>query len=215
MNRERNRTWMLLVILVSMFFLFGFFIMRDNKEVIKDDKPDTNTENNYSKEEIKDKVKDEVNTFSAKENNDKKEVEVIKDFAQDKSLNKEENNNIKDTVESFLKAYCSISKDINPKTRLESVKGLIKTSLYEELNKQIDVETDLATEYYVYRNLNKIAIHNVQIKYNKVLVDTIVFSDWINSDLSTQIEDAPQDYMLTLVKENNNWVIDSFTERFK
>lgn len=211
MNTNRNGTWILLIVLISMFFLFGLFIMKDNKEVIKNDKTNTSIENSHSKEESK----DEVNTFSLEENKDKKEVEVIKDFAKDKSLSEEENNNIKNTVESFLKAYCSISEDINPKTRLEAVKGLIKPSLYEELNKQINVETDLATEYYVYRNLNKIAIHSVQNKDNKVSVDTIVFSDWINSDLSTQIEDAPQDYILTLVKEDDNWVIDSFIERFK
>ncbi|MGX4601687.1 hypothetical protein [Faecalimicrobium sp. JNUCC 81] len=211
MNMGRSGTWILLIVLMSMFFLFGFFIMKDNKEVVKNDKPNANIESNHSKEENK----DEVNTFSLEENKDKKEVEVIKDFAQDKSLSEEDNNTIKNTVESFLRAYCSINEDINPKKRLEAVKGLIKSSLYEELNKQIDVETALATEYYVYRNLNKIAIHSVQNKDNKVLVDTIVFSDWVNSDLSTQIEDAPQDYILTLVKEDDNWVIDSFTERFK
>lgn len=87
--------------------------------------------------------------------------------------------------------------------------------MYEELNKQIDVEVNLATEYYVYRNINKIVIHNVQNKENEVVVSTSVFSDWINNDLSTQIEDAPQDYTLTLTKENDNWIIKSFVENFK
>lgn len=211
MNMGRNGAWMLLAGLVSMFFLFGFFVVKDNKEVAKNEKPSTQIESNQSKEENK----DEVSTFSLEANSDKKEVEVIKDFAKDKSLSDEDNNKIKDTVEAFLKAFCSISEGSNPRTRLESVKASINPSLYEELNKQIDVEANLATEYYVYRSINKIVIHNVQNKENEVVVNTSVFSDWINNDLSTQIEDAPQDYTLTLAKENDNWIIKSFVENFK
>lgn len=106
MNMGRSGAWMLLAGLVSMFFLFGFFVVKDNKEVAKNEKPSTQIENNHSKDENK----GEVSTFSLEANSDKKEVEVIKDFAKDKSLSDEDNNKIKDTVEAFLKAFCSISE---------------------------------------------------------------------------------------------------------
>ena len=122
---------------------------------------------------------------------------------------------VKEMVEKFIIAYCSVSEGVDPKTRLESVKSLMTTSLYEELNKIINVETDLATEYYVYRNINKIVVHTIETTNGKIKVGVTVFSDYLNKDLSTQIEDAPQDYTITLVKKNNNMIIDSCTENFK
>lgn len=206
MNSRASLVVLLLVLIAS-----GFYLAIDSskdKSKNKNETDNTNVIQQYS-------LKEKNDTLDKKQIEDKKNIEVIKDFAKENSLSDEENNNIKNTVEAFLKAFCSISEGSNPRTRLESVKASINPSLYEELNKQIDVEANLATEYYVYRNINKIVVHNIQKKENEVSVSTSVFSDWINNDLSTQIEDAPQDYTLTLTKENNNWIIKSFVENFK
>lgn len=206
MNSRASLVVLLLVLIAS-----GFYIAIDSSKDKVKNKSETDSTNVIQQYSLKEKN----NTLDKKQIEDKKNIEVIKDFAKENSLSDEENNNIKNTVEAFLKAFCSISEGSNPKTRLESVKASINPSLYEELNKQIDVESNLATEYYVYRNINKIVIHNIQKKENEVSISTSVFSDWINNDLSTQIEDAPQDYTLTLTKENNNWIIKSFVENFK
>ncbi|WP_343118170.1 hypothetical protein [Romboutsia sp. MSSM.1001216sp_RTP31141st1_F12_RTP31141_220114] len=206
MNSRASLVVLLLVLIAS-----GFYIAIDSSKDKVKNKSETDNTNVIQQYSLKEKN----NTLDKKQIEDKKNIEVIKDFAKENSLSDEENNNIKNTVEAFLKAFCSISEGSNPRTRLESVKASINPSLYEELNKQIDVESNLATEYYVYRNINKIVIHNIQKKENEVSVSTSVFSDWINNDLSTQIEDAPQDYTLTLTKENSNWIINSFVENFK
>lgn len=206
MNSRASLVVLLLVLIAS-----GFYIAIDSSKDKVKNKSETDSTNVIQQYSLKEKN----DTLDKKQIEDKKNIEVIKDFAKENSLSDEENNNIKNTVEAFLKAFCSISEGSNPRTRLESVKASINPSLYEELNKQIDVEANLATEYYVYRNINKIVIHNIQKKENEVSISTSVFSDWINNDLSTQIEDAPQDYTLTLTKENNNWIIKSFVENFK
>lgn len=206
MNSRASLVVLLLVLIAS-----GFYIAIDSSKDKVKNKSETDNTNVIQQYSLKEKN----DTLDKKQIEDKKNIEVIKDFAKENSLSDEENNNIKNTVEAFLKAFCSITEGSNPRTRLESVKASINPSLYEELNKQIDVEANLATEYYVYRNINKIVIHNIQKKENEVSVSTSVFSDWINNDLSTQIEDAPQDYTLTLTKENDNWIIKSFVENFK
>lgn len=206
MNSRASLVVLLLVLIAS-----GFYLAIDSSKDKVKNKSETDNTNVIQQYSLKEKN----DTLDKKQIEDKKNIEVIKDFAKENSLSDEENNNIKNTVEAFLKAFCSITEGSNPRTRLESVKASINPSLYEELNKQIDVEANLATEYYVYRNINKIVIHNIQKKENEVSVSTNVFSDWINNDLSTQIEDAPQDYTLTLTKENDNWIIKSFVENFK
>lgn len=206
MNSRASLVVLLLVLIAS-----GFYIAIDSSKDKVKNKSETDNTNVIQQYSLKEKN----DTLDKKQIEDKKNIEVIKDFAKENSLSDEENNNIKNTVEAFLKAFCSITEGSNPRTRLESVKESINPSLYEELNKQIDVEANLATEYYVYRNINKIVIHNIQKKENEVAVSASVFSDWLNNDLSTQIEDAPQDYTLTLTKENNNWIIKSFVENFK
>ena len=199
-------------IIILLFVLIGSFVfmaMDINKE--KSNNADVNTiqdEVTYENKESSDKLEN-------KKEEDNKDIKIIKDYAKEKSLSNKENDKIKDIVEDFIIAYCSVSEDINPKTRLESVKHLIKYSLYKELNKVIDIETDLATEYYVYRDINKIIIHNVSRDKDKINVDVVVYSDYLDADLSTQAEDVSQDYMLTLEKDNDSWIIDSCIENFK
>ena len=205
MNSRSNMIILLFVLIGS----FVFMAMDINKE--KSNNADVNTiqdEVTYENKESSDKLEN-------KKEEDNKDIKIIKDYAKDKSLSNKENDKIKDIVEDFIIAYCSVSEDINPKTRLESVKHLIKYSLYKELNKVIDIETDLATEYYVYRDINKIIIHNVSRDKDKINVDVVVYSDYLDADLSTQAEDVSQDYMLTLEKDNDSWIIDSCIENFK
>ncbi|MCR1821876.1 hypothetical protein [Terrisporobacter muris] len=205
MNSRSNMIILLFVLIGS----FVFMAMDINKE--KSNNADVNTiqdEVTYENKESSDKLEN-------KKEEDNKDIKIIKDYAKEKSLSNKENDKIKDIVEDFIIAYCSVSEDINPKTRLESVKHLIKYSLYKELNKVIDIETDLATEYYVYRDINKIIIHNVSRDKDKINVDVVVYSDYLDADLSTQAEDVSQDYMLTLEKDNDSWIIDSCIENFK
>lgn len=205
MNSRSNMIILLFVLIGS----FVFMAMDINKE--KSNNADVNTiqdEVTYENKESSDKLEN-------KKEEDNKDIKIIKDYAKEKSLSNKENDNIKDIVEDFIIAYCSVSEDINPKTRLESVKHLIKYSLYKELNKVIDIETDLATEYYVYRDINKIIIHNVSRDKDKINVEVVVYSDYLDVDLSTQAEDVSQDYMLTLEKDNDSWIIDSCIENFK
>ena len=205
MNSRSNMIILLFVLIGS----FVFMAMDINKE--KSNNADVNTiqdEVTYENKESSDKLEN-------KKEEDNKDIKIIKDYAKEKSLSNKENDKIKDIVEDFIIAYCSVSEDINPKTRLESVKHLIKYSLYKELNKVIDIETDLATEYYVYRDTNKIIIHNVSRDKDKINVDVVVYSDYLDADLSTQAEDVSQDYMLTLEKDNDSWIIDSCIENFK
>ena len=190
-------------------------IVDTKKERLEDNNIEISTDvnqNNIEKKQEYDSSKMESET---KTEIDNKNIEIIDDFAEEKSLSNQENDNIKNTAKDFVKAYCNFSEGVNPKTRLESVRSLMTYSLYEELNKIIDVETDLATEYYVYRNLNKIVIHTIIKKDDKISVGVSTFSDYLNSDLSTQIEDAPQDYTLTLTKDNGEWIIESCVENFK
>ena len=205
MNSRSNMIILLFVLIGS----FVFMAMDINKE--KSNNADVNTiqdEVTYENKESSDKLEN-------KKEEDNNDIKIIKDYAKEKSLSNKENDKIKDIVEDFIIAYCSVSEDINPKTRLESVKHLIKYSLYKELNKVIDIETDLATEYYVYRDINKIIIHNVSRDKDKINVDVVVYSDYLDADLSTQAEDVSQDYMLTLEKDNDSWIIDSCIENFK
>ncbi len=192
-----------------------FMIVDTKKERLKDNDIEISTDVNQNNIEQKqegnnDKIESEIKTET-----DNKDIEIVDVCIEEKSLSKQENNNIKNTVKDFVKGYCNVSEGINPKTRLESFRSLMTNSLYEELNKIIDVETDLATEYYVYRNLNKIVIHTIIKKDDKISVGVSTFSDYLNSDLSTQIEDAPQDYTLTLIKDNDEWIIESCVENFK
>lgn len=205
-------------VVVLLFVLIGvfiFMIVDTKKERLEDNNIEISTDvnqNNIEKKQEHDSSKMESET---KTEIDNKNIEIIDDFAEEKSLSNQENDNIKNTAKDFVKAYCNFSEGVNPKTRLESVRSLMTNSLYEELNKIIDVETDLATEYYVYRNLNKIVIHTIIKKDDKISVGVSTFSDYLNSDLSTQIEDAPQDYTLTLTKDNGEWIIESCVENFK
>lgn len=153
MNSRASLVVLLLVLIAS-----GFYIAIDSSKDKSKNKSETDNINVIQQYSLKEKN----DTLDKKQIDNKKNIEVIKDFAKENSLSDEENNNIKNTVEAFLKAFCSITEGSNPRTRLESIKTSINPSLYEELNKQIDVESNLATEYYVYRNINKIVIHNIQ-----------------------------------------------------
>ncbi len=206
-----NSRFSLIILLIVLVFCFIFIFadMRNNK---LDSTSKVNVET-IQNEDLLDK--EQTYQSENEKNNNIKDIEIIKDYAEEKSISKEENNKIKNTVENFIISYCSISEETNPKTRLESVKSLMTNSLYEELNNIINVETDLATEYYVYRNINKIVIHDISKIDEKISVGVSVFSDYLNSDLSTQIEDAPQDYTLTLASYNGEWIIESCVENFK
>lgn len=204
--------------IILLFVLIGAFIFiflyKD-----KDKNIETLNNNTHIQTELnKDNVLSESNNSENNKDNQTKEnkdIEISYQNLEDKNISSNDSKMVKEMVEKFIIAYCSVSEGINPKTRLESVKSLMTTSLYEELNNIINVETDLATEYYVYRNINKIVVHTIETTNGKIKVGVTVFSDYLNKDLSTQIEDAPQDYTITLVKKNNNMIIDSCTENFK
>ena len=204
--------------IILLFVLIGafIFIFLDKD---KDKNIETSNNNTHVKTELnKDNVLSESNNSENNKDNQTKEnkdIEISYQNLEDKNISSNDSKIIKEIVEKFIIAYCSVSEGLNPKTRLESVKSLMTTSLYEELNNIINVETDLATEYYVYRNINKIVVHTIETTNGKIKVGVTVFSDYLNKDLSTQIEDAPQDYTITLVKKNNNMIIDSCTENFK
>lgn len=209
---SRARVVVLLFVLIGSFIFLAFDRSKENAN-------NTNelVNVNTQVEELEQSIKSDDSLDNSSENNAESinDIEIVKDYAQENSFSKKENDKIKNTVQDFMIAYCSVSEDIDPKTRLKSVKSLLKPSLYEELNKVIEIETDLATEYYVYRNINKMIIHSVSKKDDKINVGVVVYSDYLNIDLSTQTEDAAQDYILTLTKENGNLIIDSCVENFK
>ena len=205
-------------VVVLLFVLIGSFIFLTFDRV-KENANNTNelVNINTQVEEPEQSIKSNDSLDDKLKNNEESinDIEIVKDYAQEKSISKKENDKIKNTVKEFMIAYCSVSEEINPKTRLESVKSSMTPSLYEELNKVIDIETDLSTEYYVYRNVNQIIIHEVSKDSGKIKVGVAINSDYLNSDLSVQMEDATQDYVLTLEKDNDNWIIDSCVENFK
>lgn len=206
--------------IILLFVLIGAFIFIFlDKGKDKDKNIETSNNNKHVQTELnKDNVLSESNNSENNKDNqteENKDIEIIYQNLEDKNISSNDSKMVKEIVEKFIIAYCNVSEGINPKTRLESVKSLIETSLYDNLSNIINTETDLATEYYVYRNINKIVVHTIEKTNGKIKVGVTVFSDYLNKDLSTQIEDAKQDYTITLVKKNNNMIIDSCIENFK
>lgn len=191
---------MLFIILISLSIFLLIISINAKKEVRKETKNTANIE-------IKD---DEKITFSNKDSKQKEKDNNIKVTDVTKNidnLSEEDNKEIRVVIADFLKSFANYD--------VEDIKYLMTSELYEYLRYQIETETTLIGEYYVYSKLYGINIYDIKEQEGNILVGVSTVSDFFDRYMKEQDRGIVIDYKFSLSKINGVWTVNDFNENYK
>lgn len=180
------------------------------EETIKDE--NTNTETN--------KIE---NTKSESNKNDEIEVNDITNPIE--VLSRKDNKDVRNTVITFVKAfanYCDKDDNVEKRiqTRIDNVKDLLSEELYKSTRAGVESEAMHQGKEFTYRKLEGMRIYEAYQEGDKVHINLETFSTYYDIFMKPQSihksnRYSTSDFKFTLVKSNDKWIIQDFTETFK
>ncbi|CEJ75495.1 hypothetical protein H477_0309 [[Clostridium] sordellii ATCC 9714] len=180
------------------------------EETIKDE--NTNTETN--------KIE---NTKSESNKNDEIEVNDITNPIE--GLSRKDNKDVRNTVITFVKAfanYCDKDDNVEKRiqTRIYNVKDLLSEELYKSTRAGVESEAMHQGKEFTYRKLEGMRIYEAYQEGDKVHINLETFSTYYDIFMKPQSihksnRYSTSDFKFTLVKSNDKWIIQDFTETFK
>lgn len=180
------------------------------EETIKDE--NTNTETN--------KIE---NTKSESNKNDEIEVNDITNPIE--GLSRKDNKDVRNTVITFVKAfanYCDKDDNVEKRiqTRIDNVKDLLSEELYKSTRAGVESEAMHQGKEFTYRKLEGMRIYEAYQEGDKVHINLETFSTYYDIFMKPQSihksnRYSTSDFKFTLVKSNDKWIIQDFTETFK
>ena len=159
------------------------------------------------------------------ESNKKEEIEV-KDITNPiDELSTKDNEDVRNTVITFVKAFANyydkndtVEKRIQ--TRIDNVKDLLSEDLYKSTRAGVESEAVHQGKEFTYRKLEGIRIYEAYQEGDKIHINLETFSTYYDIFMKPQSihksnRYSTSDFKFTLVKSNDKWIIQDFTETFK
>ncbi|CEP45865.1 Uncharacterised protein [[Clostridium] sordellii] len=219
------------ILLFIITILLGGKLFVVSKE-LKDTKNELKRQSIKKEETIQDKNIDKyTNTETNKvedtqsESNKSGEIEVNDITKPIEGLSTKDNEDVRNTVITFVKAfanYCDKDDNVEKRiqTRIDNVKDLLSEELYKSTRAGVESEAMHQGKEFTYRKLEGMRIYEAYQEGDKVYINLETFSTYYDIFMKPQSINksnrySTSDFKFTLVKSNDKWIIQDFTETFK
>lgn len=218
-----------MLFIITLFLVGNLFIVSKELDNVKKElklqstkKEETIKDKNVVENKDTDTNKNEDNSSDISKTN---EVEIKDNTNPIKGLSTKDNEDVRNTSITFVKAFANYyDKDDNIEkriqTRIDNVKDILSEELYKNTRSGVESEAMHQGNEFTYRKLEGIQIYEAYKEGDKVHINLGTFSTYYDAFMNPQSihqsdRYSTSDFKFTLIKSDDKWIIEDFTETFK
>lgn len=185
MDKDRKNNIIIYVFILVSFILFSTIIIKNNNKNVVDN--DINVEDDIV-------IEDNSNNEEVTKIDDDMEIQFEKEC---KSL-----------VTKFIKNYHKVDDEDSLK-HLKEIKSTMVEALYNQLEEEIKVTSEMPKSDYIYRTIERISIYDYKFsdEHKYITLNSKVYSNWLDKDKSIVSKNELTEYRFLLINDMGKWKI--------
>ena len=185
MDKDRKNNIIIYVFILVSFILFSTIIIKNNNKNVVDN--DINVEDDIV-------IEDNSNNEEVTKIDDDMEIQFEKEC---KSL-----------VTKFIKNYHKVDDEDSLK-HLKEIKITMVEALYNQLEEEIKVTSEMPKSDYIYRTIERISIYDYKFsdEHKYITLNSKVYSNWLDKDKSIVSKNELTEYRFLLINDMGKWKI--------